>query len=437
MSDNELRRLLGDLAGDPPANPGRSEAVRHRIALEGRRRATLRATATAAAVVLVVAGGASLNANLDRTSSAPDRLGAAPGSSTTTAPAATPSTTGAPSPSPSGEGTAGPVATASPAPRALEVRTSALLSSSFVEEAFAASQPSLVQSYGEAEQPVGGCAAAEPADLRRSAGRSWSWPDEVVVSETLLELGSARAAEAFLQDCSQADPASQPLVEPLQVGDEAVLVQQRWPLYRQLHAAARVGRVVVLVQWRQSGSVPSAAPVVRALRAAVAKALGDAALTPIVADPPRPDPQLRGYLTRAGFPDDVAGVTDGGSPYEWLRDMAVAELRCGDAGTLPTAATPVLRVWQGPSVVSLVVAQAPAQADAAQDFASCRASQSGTPEELAGLGDEAYHVAAGDEAAVHVRSGSTYLVVRGIGMERSAVELIAGAALGAWQEAQP
>lgn len=437
MSDDELRRLLDDLAGEPPANPMRSQAVHARIAREGRRRAAVRATTAAAAVVLVAVGGAGLSATLDRTPSAPDQLGAAPGS--TTAPAATPGPTGTPggpSPSPTTGPATGPGATRSPAPPALELRPSSLLSTSFVEESFAQGRTSLVQNYDDGEQQLGGCAEAAAADLRRSTGRSWSWPDEVVVSETLLELASDRAADAFLRDCARVDPASQPLAEPLRVGDDAVLVQERWPLYRQLHAAARVGRVVVHVQWRQSGPVSSAAPVVRALRAAVAKAVGDPALDPVAAEPQRPDPRLAGYLTRAGFPDDVPGVTDGGSPYEWLRDKAGDELRCGDAA-LPSAADPVLRVWQGPSVVSLAVAQAAPQADATQDFAACRAAQRGTPDEVAGLGDEAYYVADGDEAAVLVRSGSTYLVVRSTGMERSALELVARAALTAWQEAQP
>lgn len=450
MSDEELRDLLGNLAGDPPPNPGRSAAVHRRIAQVRRRRAVAQGLAASTAVLVVALAGAGLSGVLDRGPSTPDRLGADPGSSSAPLGSVTPTpSTATSSPRPSGS------PAGSPAPTVAAVSPALLLGTAFAEESFGGGQPALVQNYDDKEPLLGSC-LPQLAPLRavRSTGRSWSWPDEVVAGETLLELGSAEEASQRFQECAdptsrQYDQTSQPIGEPLDVADGGFLVQERHPLFRQMHAGAQVGRFLVVLQWRQSGRVTSTEPLVQALRAAVAKATGGAPLDATAADPQEPAPELRGYLTRAGFPAGIAGLSDGGMPYEWRRDRSAAATRidCGSKGTaLSTAAPPVWRTWSavaydavGPST-SLAVAAAPESTDAASDFALCRAAQDYTAEPVPGLGDEAYFLntdTGNGERELYVRSGATYLVLRATWSDRPTLEALGQAALTAWQQAAP
>lgn len=449
MSDDELRRLLGDLAGEPPANPGRTQAVHARIAREGRRRATVRGLSAATAVVLVAVGGAGLGGLLDRIPSTPDRLGADPMSTALVSGTPTPGPSASPAPSPAAAPSATPSATSSPAPSIDGVRPALLLSTRFLEEAFGSGRAALAQNYDDKEPLLGSCLDGQaPLGVVRSTGRSWSWPDEVVVGETLVELASPEQAAALLDECADPtsrryDPSAQPIADPVAVGEGGFLVQERHALFRQLHAGARVGRFLVVLQWRQSGRVPSAEPLVQALRAAVAKATSSASLGPVAAAAPQPDPALQGYLTRAGFPGGVSGLTDGARPYEWVRDQRAPEtgISCGSTGAaLTTAAPPVWRTWSAVAYdavdprTSLAVATAPEPAGAASDFARCRAAQDFTAEPVSDLGDEAYFLntdTGSGQRELFVRSGATYLVLRATWSDRSTLEALARAAFTA------
>lgn len=453
MSDDDLRRLLSGLAGDPPSHPDRGAAVQTRIERLGRRRAAVRGVAAAGVVALVTVGALGVTGNLTSGPGRPDVLGSDGGRPTY--PAGSPTPTPVPTPAPSPGGSASPSPHTSPAPTIAEVRPGLLLSDAFMAQSFGGGQAALVQNYDDKEPLLGSCLPNQaPTDVVRSTGRSWSWPDEVVAGETLVELESPDEASRLLHECADPtsrryDQTSQPIAEPVSVGDGGFVVQERHALFRQMHAGARVGRFLVLLQWRQGGRVTSTEPLVQSLRAAVAKATDSAPFDPTAAGLQQPAPELLGYLTRAGFPGGVTGLTDGARPYEWVGDEPAAGsgITCGSKGAaLTTATPPVWRTWAavaydavGPRT-SLAVASAPEPATAPADFAACRTGQDHTAEPVADLGDEAYFLKAGTgngEGELFVRSGSAYLVLRATWTDRATLEALGHAALAAWLAAHP
>jgi hypothetical protein len=346
-----------------------------------------------------------------------------------------------------------PSASPTPRPTIAGAQPRLLLSDAFVSESFASGRKPLVQVYGDKvplvpQQTCLGFPGA-PVDATRSTGRAWSWPDEVVAEELIVEYPSSARAKEHLERC--ADPKAydygtpDPLGDRLDVADGGYLVQERHELYRSLHAGARVGAFLILVEWRQSGRVTSTEPLERALKAAVSKAVGGDDLRPVPSSEQQGDPALTGYLTRAQFPQ---GFVPDGSVFAWTDDVLLqAEIDCGVIGDpdhppLRTSSRVVWREWRASTddVVGyhalLALAEAADPDTAAADFDHCRNGFfGGTPEPLSDLGDDAFYVntdTGNGEAVVYVRTGSSYLVLLTTWQDRPEVEAFARAAYESW-----
>lgn len=267
-------------------------------------------------------------------------------------------------------------------------------------------------------------------DWEVRVARTWAWPDEIAAGETLAVLDSEAAASTKLAACREGGPYGGPdggVSESLDLGDESYISTDREELYTQVHAGARLGRVLVVVFWRQSGPVTSSAPLEAALRAAVAKVREQAEGTPVAAPAQRTPAALRGFLTY----EQIAHFAQRedrwiGMNWRWDTRSPSTGLYCGDPqdAPLPTRDRPVSRTWVGGLlnaddgyVVGLTIASAAEGSDPAADFGACReraASQGYPPQDISNLGDQAFVVdwgASNDTPTVYVRAGSTYLVL--------------------------
>lgn len=450
MTDvEELRRLLGDLVSQPPAAIGRQEAVQTRIAREARRRVVVRSVGAAGAAVVLALGAVTAGTTLRSSEGrSPDQLGtqqtATPTATSSAGPA--PTVSAPPSATSTPAATTAPSATTGPAGLSVgEVTTELLLGNDVMATAFGSGRAPLVQAYPPGLYSLDSCLLTSEVPVQRAlraegAARSWSWPAEIVVNQVVVGFASAAEAHEQVQQCTRLSRYESPLLEPLDLGDEAFLLQQRHDLYRSMHAGARIGRHLVLVEWRQGGRVPSTAPLERALAAAVAKAVGDPAVAPVAAAAQQPVPELARYLTRAGFPPL-------GGAFEWSNDRPGTEsqLRCGGQN-LPTAQPFPSRAWYAnngdsaivPGVV-LSIATSLDPTSGSVDFDTCRRGFA-TTTPVEGIGDEAFLVTddlGHQETQLFIRYQATYLHLATTWVDPEDVQALGGAAFTAWQEARP
>lgn len=306
-----------------------------------------------------------------------------------------------------------------------------LLSNAFVSKAFGGGRAPFVGDWTGGQGAPVACRAFDETlppptwDIRTV--RTWSWPNEVVVGETLVVMHSEQAASERLKYCRDHGPGPRedaPVVRALDAGDEGFLAVDRRELFTQVHAGVRIGQALVLTFWRQSGQVTSTDPLEAAMRAAAAKVMGQPEGQPVVAGPQRPEAALRGFLTFDQFysPDD--GGWDG---LNWQSDRrgSATGIDCteplSDASPLwlSTKDRPIIRSWHGGVLngddyqdATLMVGVAADHATAVRDFAAC--FEANEASRVSDLGDEAFLVdwsAQLGSPTVFVRSGSTYLVL--------------------------
>jgi hypothetical protein len=347
-----------------------------------------------------------------------------------THPTATP-TAGATSPAPDSPDPAPTATTGTPAPEPV-LDAAHLLSAHYVAGTFAQGRTPRQESWDPNNDALLACRAVTEAPAWHvAASSSWSWPAEVVVQESLVSLPTEAAAGKRLADCHslarKADGTTGVTDAAVDAGDGGHLVRRTHELYAEVVGGARVGTGLVLITWRQSGSVTDMSPAETALRAAVAKVLGQPGPTPVTAPAPHPEAALTGFLRTDTLPGSVGQDTwpqvDGGAILVlWEADSR------GDLGIpcqgfeLTTSDRPTTRRWLGGQLwseehvaVYETLAQAEDRAAAEAGFARCRASY-GSPKTLTALGDEAFLV---DQSVgvthqlVLVRSGRHYLAVIG------------------------
>lgn len=377
----------------------------------GRRRLLLLGGGTSAAIVavvlalvLVAPGGGSTDQLVAEEPTA--TASAQPTPTTTTAPTPTAqssaSTTETAAPGASAEApTSSPSSSREPVADA-----SLLLTTSWVDATFGHGRH-LARVYGGGYDP---CSFEVPRPA--SAERGWAWPDETMVLEELSTTRSEADAGRLYDACT--DPRLHPAdsIDPvrsrgLALGDEALVIRTERALVVETVGAARVGRTVVLVTWKQSGKVESDAPAEGMLRAAVAKLLGWQLPAPSTSPAPEPAPAVMGYLGTG----DVRTY--------WRDDGLVERLSCPatDAprrgAVLDLAAPAARRTWfhgvtEPEFSWSFTRGRAANPDDAASAFASCRGAQESTA--LRNVGDEAFCTI--DEGGMGVRclarAGSTY-----------------------------
>lgn len=308
-----------------------------------------------------------------------------------------------------------------------------LLTASFVDRAFGGGAQGRT---GDWEGAWGAPLACWPSyeaagSWHVPVARTWMWPGEVVVGETLARLPSSGDARQALAGCRRTGPdwtATGAATRTLDIGDESYVAVDAHELYTQLHAGARIGRDLVLLHWRQPGRVSDAAPLERALRAAVERVLGRAEPSPLPAPEPQADEAFRGFLTSA------QALPPPGAPWPgttWISDSRSElgplcrqeqEVRLAVHGEVHS------RSWQGGLMVAMDfnevverVAHAVDEAAAERDFAACRDAASrydpgiDSYGSVEGLGDEAFRITAsdldGETVTVFARQGSTYLVL--------------------------
>lgn len=339
---------------------------------------------------------------------------------------ATPTATATASPTPSASPTVRGTGSPAPARRVPTMGVEHLLSTSFVDEAFGQGRESLVATvqYAGAQLACWAFGQTPVWDVR--VARAWSWPDEVLVRETLVTLPTEAAARSRLASCRtlgpnyEADPSA---ARSLELGDEAYLATRRDELQSQVYGGVRLGRALVLLSWNQSGRIEDSEPMERALQAATHKVLGGEEGTPVAATAMDHPEALRGFLDHRAL---LAFTREHGETWDglsWRSDgrLEAARFPCDDARErwLPTSERPVRREWLGGALngddyrqVVLVAAAAEDESSAEQDFAACREAAGGRP--IANLGDEAFLAdwsVPSNEPWVFVRSGARYLVV--------------------------
>ena len=360
-------------------------------------------------------------------------------------PTAAPTPSASPAASPDGSVDASPRASAEARPPRPQLDVEHLLSDGYVNRSFGQGRTSLVGTWRHPGAPVA-CRTKNDGDVR--VARTWAWPDEIVVGETLTVHDTEGSASAALAECRELSPllGSEGVTSgPMDVGDEGYISTYRGELFTQLNAGARVGKGLVLVVWRQSGPITSSAPLEAALRAAVAKVAGQAEGAPVAAPAQRTPTALDGFLTYAQVAA-FAQREDGWIGMNWRWDLRSTSpgVMCGDPGQspLPTRDRPVSRSWIGGLIhaddgfaLGLTIASAAEGSDPATDFDDCReraASQGYSPSDVGDLGDEAFVVDWGtsnDTPTVYVRAGSTYLVVTTDFLSSDDVVALAGLAL--------
>ena len=381
--------------------------------------------AVVVAVVLVVPGGGSTD----------ELIAEGPTPTPTASDEATSTPTAAPAPSASASEAPDPTATpdsSSSAASAPRLDTDHLLSEAFVDRAFGGGANGRTEDWtGGYGSPLACWPTYDKPEWEVPATRTWMWPGEVVVGETLARLSSLGDARERLADCRRTGPSWQPTgaaTRTLDVGDEAYVAVDSEELYTQLHAGARIGRDLVLLQWRQPGRVSDTAPLEHALRAAVERVLGRAEPAALAAPPPQASDAFEGFLTS----DQVRAAA---GETRWSGQTWRADSR-GESG--PVCLEPDVRLavhgsvharrWHGGVLNAMdynevveTIAQAVDEPTAERDFAACRdaASRSDpgftTFTALQDLGDEAFKTESmdldGSTVIVFVRQRSTYLIL--------------------------
>ncbi|MDP9182647.1 MAG: hypothetical protein M3P04_07725 [Actinomycetota bacterium] len=349
-----------------------------------------------------------------------------------------------------------------------------MLTDRYVEQAFGGGRDAVtLRSDVVHTGAVRGCLHLVAGDTRSVgpdaiAYRSWSWPDEVVVAENLDRESTLDAARARFAVCGDPghddfDPVERGAImgavstrrEVLDVGDDAFLVEVHWDMDTALFAGARLGRSIVLLSWRQSGPIDSTAPLVAALRAAVARATGEQQPDPRPGGMQEPQAALKGFLTRAA----LAATVDA-ERLEWSHDWRsdTTGLTCAQ-GTVDTIDRPAGRRWEGASNgdipghrIGLAIAHARDISGAEQGFTACRehyrqAAQpsdegnvdiDGPPRDMDGVGDEAFAVSTdgnGTSFRLMVRSGASYMVLDATWLTMQQCVALAQAALDAFASA--
>ena len=389
-----------------------------------------------------------------------------PDATATTDVAPTSGSTPAPSASagavPELEPTSTPGASLSPTSAATPVRTidvsqAGMLSDRFAEDAFGQGRRARVDVVsGSGTRVFHACydTDAYPPDVgprhvpRRVAGRTWSWADEIVASEVLLELESAEAAANQVVQCKlDPDPAyqefmpnAQDVSRPVAVGDGGFVSRIGRNASTTMYSGAQVGRFVVLVNWRQSGRHVPLDPLEHALRAAVLKGTRGLEAPALASSTPVPLNELTGYLTRDEIPGEAV-------PHEglvWWSDVGQgrSSIGCGYPATtyMPTTREVHLRAWMastGPGLydndtVSLAFARAPDPASAGARFQECRAAfaSGAVTKPESGLGDEAFSASADlSNGDVLARTGDLYLWVHFANRDLESALAVARAAL--------
>lgn len=362
-----------------------------------------------------------------------DRLLAEDPSPTPTAaldptPSATPSATASPDASAEASGSASSQA----APARPQLDAEHMLSRPFVDHAFGGGQRGQAEDWeGTYGAPLACWPPFEARASWASLTRTWMWPGEVVVGETLARLGTVDDAREGLAHCRRTGPNGQPdgaATRSLSVGDQAYVAIDRKELYVQMHAGARVGRDLVLLQWRQPGPVNDTAALERALFAAAERVLGHDEPSPVQGPAPQPAAAFRGFLTHSQ-------VRAASQDPRWNGQAWRADTR-SDTG--PLCLEPDVRLvvdgptyerrWYGGVLNAMdynevreLIAHAVDEEAAERDFAACRdaASRSDpgftTFAPVPGLGDDAFRTESmdldGSTVTVFVREGSTYLVL--------------------------
>ncbi|MDP9182646.1 MAG: hypothetical protein M3P04_07720 [Actinomycetota bacterium] len=390
-------------------------------------------TALATTLVLVMTGGDSPHHEL---------VAEEPTPTATTDITQTSEATPTPTPDASAEASAAPAAAASAsvsrADRTPALGPSDLLSDGYAAAAFGAGVE------GASGTLAGGTGAHEACWEISGPGwddqltRTWTWPGETVVAETVTVNEAAGAASAVLGACRIPGPgwreAHVPTSTDLDLGDEGFLSIGRAELYTQISGGARVGRALVLLTWRRSGPVPSTDAFEQALRDAVGKVLLGSEGTARPVPPQSSKPELRRYLNS----DELPPRLDSGSPRArglyWngdSREPALgpqAGISCGSPDShLQTVDVPVHRHWNGGSMngddgqsLEEVTGDSGTEADAMRAFDAGRtAVQADAPstffESVGDLGDGAFVAdwsADWGSPSVYVRFGSRFLVIR-------------------------
>jgi hypothetical protein len=389
------------------------------------------AMAVAAAVVLVlVLRGSGSGREVLVVESAPTDPVALPSSSApeSNTPSPKPSPT-ASEPEPAAVVSRAPEPTTSAGPR-LDVTEAALLSTGYVEHAFAQGRSALVQTVPRGLPVAYTCFDVEigydSTDPRPTGlvARTWSWPDEVVATEVIAEFASPDDAYHQYGSC-QADPSprwdpgisssnGQYVDTQLQLGRYAFIKRIPREAASTAFSAVLIGPYVVYVNWRQSGGDVPLEPLEQALSAALSRASGGTEGAPVAAPTQQTEPGLAGYPTRATLPPGVVA----GRQLDWIGDLPWEfsnTLYCGSAG-LPTTAIPLFRQWRvatgrtTDTGIAVSASHAAEGTDASKEFGECRTSEEGAAD-VDGVGDEAFAVVHAAETWLYVRSASSYVVV--------------------------
>jgi hypothetical protein len=432
---NRLNRLMSGLirGGPPPAD--RMGAVLGKAAVIRRRRRAALLSGTAVGTVAVVAAGLLVLGPDHRTgrhdllSDDPTATATAPPPPAPASPTATSTASAAPSASaavPSGPSTA-------PGARPLTVATASLLSDDYLEQAFGGGQAADSTTLTD---PLPGvvrsCYHVLLADQApdRFVARTWAWPGEVAVAEVLAQEPTAEAAAARSASCT--DPGSRDFDRdatyyPSDNGD---------PVVSHVDLQEHGTGTVVVLTWRETGTIGSADGFRRALQAAVRKAAGAAEGTPLAVPAVQVPDLLAGFLSHRALPHDTPWIHDALDDHD--------ALQCGST-SVPTTEAPVARQWARTSngepetnlSVEVRVGRAADASTAGAGLAACRqgyvdAGQPVSSSSPTAPGDESFLVTpAPDLQVLVVRSGSTYLEVTCAAQQYEDLEKVARDSLAA------
>jgi hypothetical protein len=398
------------------------------------------AMAVAAAVVLVlVLRGSGSGREVLVDESAPSESASPaptdPAAPTATPPAANDDPGGAPAPtSSSSRVPPSPQPSASPEPR-MSATASALLSTGYLERAFGQGRAARVVDLPAAVPVAYSCFDQFTPTWRDGVARPtarltrvWSWAGEVTVTEILAEFPTTADARQFAQECvgdpdpdlvGTWDPRGTSVKEQPDVGELGFLQRVPREVMTTAYSGTLQGRVVLLLNWRQSGHDAPLDPLRRALVSAFDKARGEDEGTPIAAAPVIPLRELQGYLTIGELPPAVGDATG----LRWSEDTGAPDkgIRCGSDVLVRTQDVP----WQRGYVAaapqkgaSFSFGVSPSVAEATEDFAACRTSLADyAPAAVDGIGDEAFLVRFYDVSFLYLRAGDVVGMVAADGDE--------------------
>jgi hypothetical protein len=341
------------------------------------------------------------------------------------------SPTAEPSPETANASTGSPV----PLARIAGAETRLLLSNDFVARSFAQGRTAQVSTKTQSTWgPLWSCYAPQSAaPVTRAVTRVWSWSGEITLDETIGEHPSVEAARSQFGDCA----AEERLVDGLmldgsrrpEIGDEAYLFRRGQENTTAIFGGARVGRYLVVIDWRQGGSASSMDVVEHALRAAVAKASGQSEGDEAAGPAPTTAAAFDGMLTQG----DLGPWSDRPWEDDWRQEDST--IACTGAYAMPISSS-VSRGWAGEFATSaseprsvyltrltITRSRASDPSTAAADFEACRASITSADsggkvivEDVPGVGDAAFRIKQHDErwpegGWLWVRAAGTYVVV--------------------------